>query len=242
MISATVTDSNPRSRNSRPAASRMVRRFSVTCSRLTRMIPLRNLLDIIYDNCHVYAIMMSVMINPPDRRAPLPSTERSTMQKTLLAAAFALAALSADASLAAPAAYQDPLDGPTLSRIGTQFARLMALANQHDIDAIHGMFWQSPASLLVAKSAIPADGNWAGFWGNDAIDRKLHDIAELKIVGLTPEVAESYAPLTITVSYAGQDGTPKPFLLIIDWIKVANDWKIASEIILPVPPAPPPKG
>jgi len=176
------------------------------------------------------------------------------MQKTLLAAAFALAALSADASLAAPAAYQDPLDGPTLSRIGTQFARLMALANQHDIDAIHGMFWQSPASLLVAKSAIPADGNWAGFWGNDAIDRKLHDIAasgpvvlapdlaKLKIVGLTPEVAESYAPLTITVSYAGQDGTPKPFLLIIDWIKVANDWKIASEIILPVPPAPPPKG
>jgi hypothetical protein len=46
----------------------------------------------------------------------------------------------------------------------------------------------------------------------------------------------------ITVSYAGQDGKPKPFLMIIDWIRVGEDWKIASEIILPVPPAPAAKG
>jgi hypothetical protein len=130
----------------------------------------------------------------------------------------------------------------------------MDRANRHDLAAIHDMFWQSPSALLVAKSAIPAEGNWAGFWGNDAIDQKLHDIAtsgpvvltadlsRLKVVGLTPDVAESYAPLTITVSYAGQDGTPKPFLLIIDWLKVNNDWKIASEIILPVPPAPAARG
>jgi hypothetical protein len=25
--------------------------------------------------------------------------------------------------------------------------------------------------------------------------------------------------------------------MIIDWIKVADDWKVATEIILPVPPA-----
>jgi len=24
---------------------------------------------------------------------------------------------------------------------------------------------------LVAKSAIPSEGNWAGFWGNAAIDQ-----------------------------------------------------------------------
>jgi hypothetical protein len=29
---------------------------------------------------------------------------------------------------------------------------------------------------------------------------------------------------------------PKPFLMIINWIKVGKDWKVASEIILPVPP------
>jgi hypothetical protein len=110
------------------------------------------------------------------------------------------------------------------------------------------VFWQSPSVLLVAKSAVASEGAWAGFWGNEAVDRKLHDIAasgpvvltpdlsQLKVVGLTNDVAESYAPLTITVSYAGQDGTPKPFLMVIDWIKVEQDWKVASEIILPVPP------
>jgi hypothetical protein len=46
----------------------------------------------------------------------------------------------------------------------------------------------------------------------------------------------------ITVSYAGQDGTPKPFLMIITWKKYENEWKIASEVILPVPPSPPEKG
>lgn len=173
------------------------------------------------------------------------------MRKTLLATAFALAVVSAGSAVAAPAAYRQPLDAAAQSTIKSQFGKLMDLANRHDVAAIHGMFWQSPSALLVAKSATPSEGNWAGFWGNEAIDRKLHDIAasgpvvlqpdlsKLKVVGLTRDVAESYAPTTITVSYAGQDGTPKPFLMIIDWIKVGKDWKVASEIILPVPPTPP---
>ncbi|MDR3574436.1 MAG: hypothetical protein P4L50_11265 [Anaerolineaceae bacterium] len=176
------------------------------------------------------------------------------MHKTFSVIAFALAALSTGPAVAAPAVYRDPLDVQTLNTIKSNFDQLMALANRHDLKSLHGMFWQSPSALLVAKSAIPSEGNWAGFWGNDAIDRKLHDIAgsgpvvlsadfsKLKVVGLTREVAESYAPMTITVSYAGQDGTPKPFLMIINWIKIKQDWKVASEIILPVPPAPAVKG
>jgi opacity protein-like surface antigen len=176
------------------------------------------------------------------------------MKKMLVAAAFAAAVMSAGISAAAPVAARDSLDASTLGKIKSQFSQLMDLANRHDIEAIHGMFWQSPSALLVAKSAVPSEGNWAGFWGNDAIDRKLRDIAasgpvvlapdlsKLRVVGLTRELAQSYVPLTITVSYAGQDGTPKPFLLIIDWLKVGKDWKIASEIILPVPPTPAAKG
>jgi hypothetical protein len=96
----------------------------------------------------------------------------------------------------------------------------MDLANRHDLKALHDMFWQLPSTLLVAKSAIPAEGNWAGIWGTDAIDQELHDIAtsgpvvlapdfsKLKVVGLTRDLAESYAPMSITVSYAGQDAPP----------------------------------
>ena len=91
------------------------------------------------------------------------------MQKTFLAVALALAALSAGSVAAAPAAYKDPLDPQTLNTIKSQFSELMDLANRHDLKALHDMFWQSRSALLVAKSAIPSEGNWAGFWGNDAI-------------------------------------------------------------------------
>jgi hypothetical protein len=170
--------------------------------------------------------------------------------KRFFAMIYGFAVLLAGSAGAAPSVYKDPLDTQTLNKIKSQFGDVMELANRHDIEALHQMFWQSPSTLLVAKSAVPSEGNWAGFWGNDAIDQKLRDIAasgpvvltpdlsKLKVVGLTPDIAESYAPVTITVSYAGQDGTPKPFLMILNWIKISSDWKIASEIILPVPPAP----
>jgi hypothetical protein len=171
------------------------------------------------------------------------------MRKKIMVASLALATLSAGSIEAAPA-HADPLDAHTLHAISARFSKLMELANKHDLNGLHEMFWQSPSALLVAKSAIPSEGNWAGFWGNEAIEQKLHDIAaagpailqpdyaKLKVVGLTKDIAESYAPATITVSYAGQDGSPKPFLLIITWMKVGKEWNVASEIILPVPPAP----
>src|SRR5580698_3092885 len=172
----------------------------------------------------------------------------------LLRATLTATALSIVAVAAAPAVSAEPLDAATLETIKSQFGRLMELANKHDFKSLHGMFWQSPSTLLVAKSAIQSEGNWAGFWGNEAIDQKLHDIgtsgpvvlepdySKLRIVGLTRDVAESYVPMNITVSYAGQDGTSKPFLMIINWLRVGKDWKVASEIILPVPPAPAAKG
>jgi hypothetical protein len=188
----------------------------------------------------------------PARYISLMSQRMLNMRKMLFA--FAVAALSAATCSAAPALPRDPLKASTLGTIKSRFVQLMDLANRHDVAAIHDMFWQSPSALLVAKSAVPSEGNWAGFWGNDTIDQKLRDIAasgpviltpdlsKLRVVGLTREMAESYVPVTITVSYAGQDGTPKPFLMIVDWLKVGKDWKIASEIILPVPPASPVKG
>ena len=175
------------------------------------------------------------------------------MYKILIVTLSALA-FSTGGAASAPAVSKEPLDASTLSAIKSKFGRLMELANNHDFKVLHGMFWQSPSTLLVAKSAIQSEGNWAGFWGNEAIDQKLHDIgtsgpvllepdySKFKVVGLTRDVAESYVPLNITVSYAGQDGTARPFLMIINWLRVGNDWKVASEIILPVPPGPAAKG
>ncbi len=172
------------------------------------------------------------------------------MRRMVFAAALVLAT-AATGSVAAPAAAnKDQLDASNPGNVRSRFGKLMELANKHDLKALHEMFWQSSSALLVAKSAVPSEGNWAGVWGNEAIDQKLHDIAasgpailkpdfpKLEVVGLTKNVAESYVPATITVSYAGQDGTSRPFLLILTWMKVGKEWKVASEIILPVPPVP----
>ncbi|WP_257165966.1 hypothetical protein [Bradyrhizobium sp. SRS-191] len=173
------------------------------------------------------------------------------MDRVFLTTAWALLAAAVMPAHASPRAMtKEPLDAATLGAIRSKFAGLMELANKHDFRGLHEMFWQSPSTLLVAKSAIPSEGNWAGYWGNETIDQKLHDIgssgpvvlepdySRLKIVGLTRDVAESYVPMNITVSYAGQDGTAKPFLMIVNWLRIGKDWKVASEIILPVPPAP----
>jgi hypothetical protein len=182
------------------------------------------------ENCHVS------QTNGHERKPDMYKTLLATVAATVLSTVTVAAA--------------EPLDAATLNTIKSQFNTLIKLANNHDLKALHGMFWQSPSALLVAKSAIPSEGNWAGFWGNEAIDQKLHDIgssgpvvlepdySKLKVIGLTRDVAESYAPMNITVSYAGQDGTAKPFLMIINWLRVGKDWKVASEIILPVPPIP----
>jgi hypothetical protein len=173
------------------------------------------------------------------------------MLKRFIALTLSVAILPVSA---APPAFKDPLDAETLNKIKLHFSKIMEVANRHDIKALDQMFWQSPSTLLVAKSAVPSEGSWAGFWGNDAIHQKLNDIAasgpvvlepdysKLKVVGLTRDVAESYVPMNITVSYAGQDGTARPFLMIINWLRVGKDWKVASEIILPVPPVSAAKG
>ena len=74
------------------------------------------------------------------------------MYKTLLATLIATV-LSTVAVEAAPAVGKEPLDAATLITIKSKFGRLMKLANNHDFKALHGMFWQSPSTLLVARAA-----------------------------------------------------------------------------------------
>jgi len=143
-----------------------------------------------------------------------------------------------------------PLDADSLNHVKDLFRQLMDHANKHEVDAIRGMFWNSPSALIVAKSVDPAEGSWAGFWGIDAVTKKIHDIAgsgpvqlfpdysKLKAVGISTTVAETYIPMKIAVSYGGQDPAPHPFIMIVDWLNTTAGWKIASEIILPVPPTP----
>jgi hypothetical protein len=148
------------------------------------------------------------------------------------------------------ATYVDPLDPNTIKQIDALYRRLIEAENRHDLAEVRTMIWDSPSTLFVAKTANPAEGNWAGFWGIDVVLQHFSDLysgifvmdpdfSRVKTVGLTSDVAQTYAPLNITVGYAGQTPVPKPFLMIVNWIRTPSGWKMATDIALPIPPAPP---
>jgi len=178
--------------------------------------------------------------------------------KRLLVAVSVIAALACrlggvpSARAQNPAASEaiEPLDAPTLDEIRALYRKLIEAENRHDLAAVRTVVWDSPSMLFVAKTATPEEGNWTGFWGTDIVMQHLADIysagpfridpdyARVKVVGLTRDVAETYAPVKITVAYAGQTPVPKPFLMILNWIHTPKGWRMATDIALPIPPGP----
>jgi hypothetical protein len=172
--------------------------------------------------------------------------------------AFAVGALAAQIADTAAAraqtpvtpGYVEPLDAVTLNEIRGLYRKLIEAENRHDLAEVRTVVWNSPSALFVAKTATPAEGNWAGFWGADVVVTHIGDLfgagsfridpdyAKEKVVGLTRDVAETYAPVAISVAYAGQTPVPKPFIMILDWIRTPEGWRMATDIALPIPPAP----
>jgi hypothetical protein len=138
------------------------------------------------------------------------------------------------------------------SEIHGLYRELIDAENRHDIAAVRRFVWNSPNALFVAKTATAAEGNWAGFWGTEVVLAHLDelykagpfridpDYAKEKVVALSVDVAETYVPVNITVAYAGQTPVPKPFLMILEWVRTPNGWRMATDIALPIPPAPKP--
>jgi hypothetical protein len=153
----------------------------------------------------------------------------------------------------APTAFgadPSPISSASVSQIRELYANLIEAENAHDIERVRGMVWESRDALFVAKTKTAAEGNWAGFWGKEVVVEHLQelfagtfridpDYSKEKIALLAPTVAETYVPVDISVAYAGQSGTPKPFLMIIEWVRVPSGaWKMATDIALPIPPRP----
>jgi hypothetical protein len=42
----------------------------------------------------------------------------------------------------------------------------------------------------------------------------------------------------ITVAYGGQNPVPKPFIMVLVWIKTPKGWKMTTDIPIPIPPDP----
>jgi hypothetical protein len=126
------------------------------------------------------------------------------------------------------------------------FKQLIDAEDKHDLTAVRALVWNSPSMLFVAKAPL----GWHGYWGMDDVIQHLHDMyqqpfridpiyEEEKVVFITPHIAETYAPVRITVAYGGQNPVPKPFVMVLLWIKTPHGWKMTTDIPIPVPPDPP---
>jgi hypothetical protein len=172
--------------------------------------------------------------------------KRSTLLAMFFAAILSGAVRSQERAASIPST-KDPLTYQTRRELRGLYKRLIDAENRHDLDAVKPLLWKSPSMLFVAKTATAAEGNWAGFWGTEVVLQHFHDLyqgafvmspdySREKIVGLSPDVAETYAPLQISVAYAGQTPVPKPFLMIVEWVRTPTGWKMATDIALPIPP------
>jgi hypothetical protein len=144
--------------------------------------------------------------------------------------------------------YTMMIDSQDSVSIRDLYKTLIDKENHHDLHAVSDLLWDSPSTLFVAKTATQAEDGWAGFWSKDTV--ALHfgklfkgafridpDYASEKIVALSKDVAQTYVPVQITVGYAGQTPVPKPFLMILEWVRTPDGWRMATDIALPIPPA-----
>jgi hypothetical protein len=53
---------------------------------------------------------------------------------------------------------------------------------------------------------------------------------------IKPDIAETYAPVDISVAYGGQNPVPRQFIMVLVWIHTAKGWKMTTDIPIPVPP------
>ena len=110
------------------------------------------------------------------------------------------------------------------------------------------MVWDSASTLFVAK----APTGWHGYWGIDDVIQHLHDMyqtpfridpiySEEKVVFIAGDIAETYAPVKITVAYGGQNPVPRLCIMVLVWIKTTQGWKMATDIPIPLPSDPAPR-
>jgi hypothetical protein len=146
--------------------------------------------------------------------------------------------------------YRPPLNEATLSELRDLYKKLIDAENLHDLATVKAMLLASPDSLFISRVEPVEKGDWGGYWGTTSIMghfAALYDgtfridpnYAEQKVVGLSPDVAETYVPVIITSGYGGQAPVGRRFLMVLDWVRTSDGWRVATDIPMPIsPPSP----
>ena len=175
-------------------------------------------------------------------------TRSTRFVRTLLRACAAAAFVGATA-FAQAAAPDHPPQAQTPAELKRLYRQLIDAEDAHDLPAVRAMLLDSPSLLFISRVEPVGKGDWGGYWGIDSVMQHFADLyqgyfrldpdyAQEKEVLLTPDVAETYAPVTLTSSYGGQAKNGRPFIMVIEWVRTPAGWKVATDIPMPIPPAP----
>ncbi|WP_316829700.1 hypothetical protein [Pedobacter aquatilis] len=133
--------------------------------------------------------------------------------------------------------------------VKARFKGLIDAENKHDLNAVKTFIWDSENALFISKTKSMEDGGWGAYWGTANIMTHFGDLykgifridpvySRQRVVFLNPTVAQVYVPAKFTVSYGGNVPKPVPFLMVTLWVKSGKDWKMSTDIPLPVPQSP----
>jgi uncharacterized protein (TIGR02246 family) len=144
--------------------------------------------------------------------------------------AFVLLALTLLTTGAAQAGTED--------EVKAVFAKFAAAQNAHDLKAVGEILQESPEMFWITRGQV--------YWGRDAALKRFEEYYrgtwelepkanEIKVIELSPGVAQLFAPTTFRIAPPGQVAQPSFFLLNQIYVKESSGWKLASIFPILVP-------
>jgi uncharacterized protein (TIGR02246 family) len=145
------------------------------------------------------------------------------------------------ASVTAHAAPLHQFDEQDRQEVKAVFLKQAAAATAHDIAAFEQVFAPTPAGQPDPVTFVARAYQ---FWGKTALIEHFTetfkgvwrfepDAERVKVIPLTPDTAEIYAPTQVTSGSSGETAKTAPFLVYEVAVRTPQGWRIAA--IVPVP-------
>ena len=145
------------------------------------------------------------------------------------------------ASVTAHAAPLHQFDEQDRQEVKAVFLKQAAAATAHDIAAFEQVFAPTPAGQPDPVTFVARAYQ---FWGKTALIEHFTetfkgvwrfepDAERVKVIPLTPDTAEIYAPTQVTSGSSSETAKTAPFLVYEVAVRTPEGWRIAA--IVPVP-------
>ena len=145
------------------------------------------------------------------------------------------------ASIATHAATPRQFEEQDRQEVKAVFLQQAAAATAHDMAAFERVFAPTPAGQPDPVTFVARAYQ---FWGRPALIEHFNetfkgvwkfepDAERVKVVPLTPDTAEIYAPTQVTFGTSSETAKTAPFLVYEVAVRTPEGWRIAA--IVPVP-------